>query len=148
ISAEYVIAGVLLMTLKTTATAYAWYWILKVAYPGEVQFRIVFAAYATCVALNGLLPANLGTIVMFFMLTAVIASATFAGMIGGFLVQKIFFTVAAVFVYIYLFLSVPGSFDISFEWVHENPWATVALVLGIATGIAALIRIFWPKVVK
>jgi len=148
ISAKYVVAGVILMTVKTTATAYAWYWILKFAYPGEVQFRVVFAAYATCVALNNLLPANLGTIVMFVMLTTVIASATFAGMIGGFLVQKIFFTVAAIFVYVYLFLSVPGSFDISFSWIKENPWATATLVIGAGIGIAALTRIFWPKVVK
>ena len=61
ISREYVVAGVALMTLKTTVTAYAWYTILRYAYPGEVRFRIVLAAYATCVALNNLLPANLGT---------------------------------------------------------------------------------------
>jgi uncharacterized membrane protein YbhN (UPF0104 family) len=134
------------MTLKTTATAYAWYAILRYAYPGEVQFRIVLAAYATCVALNNVLPANLGTIVMFIMLTTVITSATFAGMIGGFLVQKIFFTIAGTFVYLYLFLSVPGSFDISFSWVHENPWATVVLVVGVALGITLLVRHFWPKV--
>jgi len=95
ISREYVVAGVLLMTLKPTATAYAWYWILRYAYPGAVRFRVVFAAYATCVALNSLVPANLGTIVMFVMLTTLIATATFAGMVGGFLVQKIFFTLAA-----------------------------------------------------
>jgi multisubunit Na+/H+ antiporter MnhC subunit len=82
------------------------------------------------------------------MLTTVIASATFAGLIGGFAVQKIFFTLAGVFVYLYLFLSVPGSFDISFSWIHENPWATVALVVGVAVGIALLIRQFWPKVVR
>jgi uncharacterized membrane protein YbhN (UPF0104 family) len=148
IALEYVVAGILLMTLKTTATAYAWYTILRYAYPGEVTFRIVFAAYATCVALNNVLPANLGTIVMFVMLTTVIASATFAGMIGGFLVQKIFFSLAAVFVYLYLFFSVPGSFDISFAWVHENPWATIAVVGGIATGLTLLVRHFWPKVLK
>src|SRR5262249_47527321 len=139
ISREYVIAGILLMTVKTTATAFAWYSILRYAYPGEVAFRIVFAAYATCVALNNLLPANLGPILMFLTLTTVIASATFAGMIGGFLVQKIFFTLAAIFVYAYLFFSVPGSFDISFSWIKENPWATAALVLGVVIGVAALI---------
>ena len=110
---EYVVAAVILMTIKTTATAYAWFTILRYAYPGEVRFRIVFAAYATCVALNGVLPANLGTVVMFVMLTTVIASATFAGMIGGFLVEKIFFTVAGIFVYVYLLFSVPGSNSIS-----------------------------------
>jgi uncharacterized membrane protein YbhN (UPF0104 family) len=148
ISREYVIAGVILQTIKTTATAYAWYTILRYAYPGEVRFRIVLSAYATCVALNNLLPANLGTIVMFVMLTTVIASAKFAGMIGGFLVEKIFFTLAAIFVYLYLFLSVPGSFDISFAWVHENPWATIALVAGVGVGLTLLVNHFWPKLVK
>ena len=143
---EYVVAAVILMTIKTTATAYAWFTILRYAYPGEVRFRIVFAAYATCVALNGVLPANLGTVVMFVMLTTVIASATFAGMIGGFLVEKIFFTVAGIFVYVYLFFSVPGSFDISFSWIHENPWATVALVAGVTVGLIPLFHHFWPKV--
>jgi uncharacterized membrane protein YbhN (UPF0104 family) len=85
---------------------------------------------------------------MFVMLTALIASATFGGIVTGFLVEKIFFTVAAVFVYLYLFLSVPGSFDISFSWIKENPWATAILVVGLVGGIAMLIRAYWPKVVK
>src|SRR5437868_4938737 len=91
ISVEYVIAGVTALTVQTTATALGWYGILRSAYGRDVVWRQVLAAYAACVALNGVLPANLGTIVMMVMLAAVIASATFAGMVGGFLVQKIFF---------------------------------------------------------
>ena len=148
ISTEYIVAGIVAETVKTTATAYAWYAILTYAYPGEVRFRQVFAAYAACVALNFVLPANLGTIVMFVMLTTVIASATFAGMIGGFLVQKIFFTLAAVFVWLYLFLTVPGSFDISFEFIKDHPWALVALLGAGAVVLFIAIRSFWPKVLK
>jgi hypothetical protein len=106
IEIEYVVAGVIATTVKTTATAYAWYWILRYAYPGEIRFRVIRAAYAVCVALNSILPANLGTIVMFVMLTSVIASATFAGLVGAFVVQKIFFTIASVFVFAYLFVTV------------------------------------------
>jgi len=148
ISAEYIVAGIVAETVKTTATAYAWYAILRYAYPGEVRWRAVWAAYAACVALNFILPANLGTIVMFIMLTTVIASATFAGMIGGFLVQKIFFTLAAIFVWLYLFFTVPGSFDISFEFVKDHPWALVALLLAGAYLIFIAIRGSWPKVRK
>jgi len=148
ISAEYVVAGVVAETVKTTATAYAWYAILVFAYPGEVRWRQVWAAYSACVALNFVLPANLGTIVMFIMLTTVIVSATFAGMIGGFLVQKIFFTIAAIFVWLYLFLTVPGSFDISFEFVKDHPWALVTLLVAGAVVLFIAIRSFWPKVLK
>ena len=148
ISTGHLVAALIATTVKTTATAFAWYTILRYAYPGEVRFRIVFAAYATCVGLNAILPANLGTIVMFVMLTSLIASATFAGMFGGFAVQKIFFTLAGVFVYLYLFFSVPGSFDISFEWIKDHPWIVVTLVLAGGAAIFIAVRTFWPKVLR
>jgi uncharacterized membrane protein YbhN (UPF0104 family) len=148
ISPEYVVAGIVTETVKTTATAYAWYAILAYAYPGEVRFRQVLAAYATCVALNFVLPANLGTIVMFAMLTTVIPSATFAGLIGGILVQKIFFTLAGCFVYLYLFLTVPGSFDISFEFVKDNPWALVTLLIAAAVLLVITLRSIRARALK
>ena len=85
-------------------------------------------------------------VVMFVMLTTVIVSATFAGMIGGFLVEKIFFTLAGALVYLYLFVSVPGSFNIDFAWIKEHPRATVTLVMfGTAVPVLAM-QSFWPKV--
>jgi uncharacterized membrane protein YbhN (UPF0104 family) len=148
ISAWYIAGSVVVITVKTTATAYAWYAILMYAYPGEVRFRHVYASYAACVALNNILPANLGTWVMFAMLIAVIASATFAGMIGGFLVEKIFFSIAAVFTWLYLFLSVGGSFDISFEFIKDHPWGVVGLLAGGGIVLFIALRSFWPKVLK
>jgi hypothetical protein len=85
---------------------------------------------------------------MFVMLTTVVASATFAGMLGGFAVQKIFFTLAGVFVYLYLFLSVPGSFDISFEWIKDHPWVTATFIAAAAIAIVLAVRTFWPRVLK
>lgn len=149
ISAVYIVAAVVAVTVQTTATAFAWFSILRYAYPaGEVRWMQVYAAYAACVGMNNILPANLGTFVMFAMLTAVIASATYAGMIGGFLVEKIFFTVAGAFVYLYLFLTVPGSFDIDFSWIKEHPWATAILVTAAGFVIVLVARTFWPKVLK
>ena len=58
--------------------------------------------------MNGFLPANIGTFVSLLMYTALIAGATFPGVLGAMVVQKIFFTIAGTFVYLYLFLSVPG----------------------------------------
>ncbi len=148
ISVEYIIGAVIAVTVQTTATAFAWYSILRYAYPGEVRWMPVYAAYAACVAMNNFLPANLGTIVMFVMLITLIASATFAGMLGGFVVQKIFFTVAGAFVYLYLFLSVPGSFGFDFSWIKEHPWTVAILLVSGAAVIYLMVRHFWPKVVK
>src|SRR3954469_17477934 len=55
ISAAYLVAGVALKTVQTTLTAFAWYAILRYAYP-TTNFRVVLACYATSVALNGFLP--------------------------------------------------------------------------------------------
>jgi uncharacterized membrane protein YbhN (UPF0104 family) len=147
ISAASLVAAMVLKSLQTTATAFAWYSILKYAYPGQVRLRDIVACYAASAALNGVLPANIGTLVMLLMFTSIIAAATFAGILGAYAVQKIFFTVIGLFTYLYLFLTVGGSFDIKFEFVHENPWATAILLLGGAYILYLLIRRIWPRVV-
>jgi uncharacterized membrane protein YbhN (UPF0104 family) len=148
ISAEYLIAAVLLKTLQTTATAFAWYSILRFAYPGQVRRRDVVACYAASVALNGVLPANIGTLVMLIMFTTIIAGATFAAILGGYAVQKIFFTLSGLFVYLYLFLTVEGSFDIKFEFVHTHPVSLVVLLVGGAYVLYLLMRRIWPRIVS
>jgi uncharacterized membrane protein YbhN (UPF0104 family) len=147
ISIGYLIGGIALKTLQTTATAFAWYAILRYAYP-TARFRLVLACYAASVALNGILPANLGSLMLLLMFTATIAGATFTGVLGGYVVQKIFFTLSGAFTYLYLFLSVGGSFDIKFNFVHENPWATAILLIGGIALIYMVLRAIWPKVVK
>src|SRR3954453_8374576 len=78
ISIGYLIAGIVLITIQTTAAAFAWDSILRYAYPSEVRWIQVWACYATAVALNFVLPANIGTLVMMLMFTTVIVAATFA----------------------------------------------------------------------
>jgi uncharacterized membrane protein YbhN (UPF0104 family) len=81
------------------------------------------------------------------MFTTIIAGATFSGVLGAYVVEKIFFTLSGAFTYLYLFLSVSGSFDVKFAFVHERPWATAILLLGGAFLIYLVLRAFWPKVV-
>jgi uncharacterized membrane protein YbhN (UPF0104 family) len=148
ISAAYIAAGCALKTVQTTLTAFAWYSILHYAYPGKIRWLHVWACYAASVALNGILPANLGTLALLLMFTTIIAGASFAAMIGAYAVQKIFFTLIGAFVYLYLFLSVSGSFDIKFSVVHEHPWATAIFLLGGIFLIYLILRRLWPRVVR
>ncbi len=67
----YLAAGWALQTVQCTLTAVGWYFILRAAYPDvPLPYRQVLAAYATGVALNGFLPANIGTFVMLLMFVA------------------------------------------------------------------------------
>ena len=86
----------------------------------------MLAAYAAGVALNGFLPANIGTFAMLLMFVAIIPGANFAGVLGGMLVQKIFFTLVGALVYVYLFASVPGTFERQLKLPHDHPVLTLA----------------------
>jgi uncharacterized membrane protein YbhN (UPF0104 family) len=146
ISFWYLLAGWAVQTVQTTLTALAWYFILRAGFPrAPIPYLQVLAAYAAGVALNGFLPANIGTFVMLLMFVALIPGANFVGVLGGMVVQKIFFTVAGTFVYLYLFLSVPGSFELQLNFPHDHPALTVLIVLGGAFLIVLLARIFWRK---
>jgi uncharacterized membrane protein YbhN (UPF0104 family) len=142
----YLVAGWTLQTVQTTLTALGWYYILRAGYPrAPVLYRQILAAYATGVALNGFLPANIGTFVMLLMFVAIVPGANFPGVVGGMLVQKIFFTLVGAFVYVYLFATVAGTFERQFKLPHDHP----ALMLGVVVGglmlIVILLRIFRRK---
>jgi uncharacterized membrane protein YbhN (UPF0104 family) len=145
ISIGYLIAGIVLITVQTTAAAFAWYSILRYAYPGEVRWLQVLACYATAVALNFVLPANIGTLVMMLMFTTVIAAATFAGVLAGYVVQKVFFTAIGVATYLYLFLSVGGSFSIQFGFVREHPWAFLILIGAVGVLLYLVFQALRPR---
>jgi uncharacterized membrane protein YbhN (UPF0104 family) len=146
ISLEYLLAGWAVQTVQTTFTALAWYFILRAGFPhAQLPYRQVLAAYAAGVALNGFLPANIGTFVMLLMFVALIPGSNFPGVLGGMVVQKIFFSAAGLFVYIYLFASVAGSFELQLGFPHDHPALTVGLLLGGAFLVLLLVRIFWRK---
>jgi uncharacterized membrane protein YbhN (UPF0104 family) len=144
----YLIAAVAFQTGQTFFAGVSYYGILKAAYKDEVQFWPIIASYAVGVAMNGFLPANIGTFVTLFMFVAIIPSCTLGGAVAAYLVQKIFFTIAGTFVYLYMFLSVPGAFDISFGRETAHPVATAAIVIGALFLIVVLARIFWRQVKK
>jgi uncharacterized membrane protein YbhN (UPF0104 family) len=143
IPAWAIVAGILLQTAQTTLAALAWFGILRAAPLGPgVRYRIVLAAYATSVALNSFLPANIGTWVMLLMFTALFAGATFPMMVSGIVVQKIPFTVFNLALYLYLFLSVAGSFSVKLGFLSEHTGLVIAIVAGAAVLVFLLARVF------
>lgn len=146
ISLQYIVAGLAFQTVQTTLTALAWYSILAAGYPsGGVRYRQILAAYAAGVAMNGFLPANIGTFASLLMYAALIQGATFPGVLGAMVVQKIFYTAIGTFVYLYLFLSVPGSFDLQLGSISNHPVAAVLIIGGGAFLLFLVGKIFWRK---
>ena len=144
----YIVAGLTFQSAQTFFAGLSYYGILRAAYPGQVELWPIVTAYAAGVAMNNFLPANIGTFTTLLMFVAIIPACTFPGAIAAYLVQKIFFTLVGTFVYLYLFLSVPGSFNENLGNVSENPVTTLLIVVGGAFLIVLLCRIFWRQVKK
>jgi uncharacterized membrane protein YbhN (UPF0104 family) len=145
---KYIVAGLIFQGAQTVLAGVSYYGILAAAYPKQVVARQIVTAYAVGVAMNNFLPANIGTFVTLLMFVALIPACTLGGSIAAYLVQKIFFTIAGTFVYLYLFLSVPGSFDVNLGNISEHPGWTIAIVAGGAFLIALVARVFWRQVKK
>jgi uncharacterized membrane protein YbhN (UPF0104 family) len=144
----YIVAGLAFQTGQTFFAGLSYYGILRAAYPGRVELWPIVTAYAVGVAMNNFLPANIGTFATLVMFVAIIPGSTFPGSLAAYIVQKIFFTIAGTFVYLYLFLSVPGSFDASLGQADENAVTTIVIALGIVVGLVIVGRIFWRQVKK
>jgi len=144
-----IVAGVALETAQTSLAALAWYGILRAAVPSAVlPFRLVLASYAVAVALNRFLPANLGTFVMLVMFTTLIAGATFPLVFSGLIVEKVPFTVLNLALYLYLFLTISGSFSIKLGFLADHTGLVVLLAAGAIILLVLLGRIFWERLAK
>lgn len=140
------VAAVVLQSAQTSLAAAAWWGILRAALTqAHIPYRLILACYAVAVALNSFLPANLGTWVMLLMFTTLIAGASFAMVFSGLIVEKIPFTVLNAGLYLYLFLSVSGSFSIKLGWLSDHTGAVVAIAVGAVVLLVMLARIFWRR---
>jgi uncharacterized membrane protein YbhN (UPF0104 family) len=141
----YIVGALALQTGQTVFAGLSYYGILRVAYPGKVELWPIIASYAVGVAMNGFLPANIGTLASLLMYMSLIRGSTFPGMLGAMTVQKIFYTVIGTVVYLYLFLSVPGTFNLQLGLVDEHRLLVPLLIVGAGFLIFLLIERFWGK---
>ena len=145
---RYIVIGLVFQTGQTLFAGLSYYGILRAAYPGQVEFWPIVTAYAVGVSMNNFLPANIGTFVTLLMFVAIIPAATLPGSIAAYLVQKIFFTIVGTFVYLYLFLSVPGSFDENLGNLSAHPVGSIVIAVGALLLIVFVVRIAWSKLKK
>ena len=70
---------------------------------------------------------------------------SFAMVFSGLVVQKIPFSVFNVGLYLYLFLSVRGSFSIKLGFLSDHTGLVVLIAVGAIVLLALLARIFWER---
>jgi uncharacterized membrane protein YbhN (UPF0104 family) len=146
VSVPLLILGLAFQTAQTCLIGLAWRNILRAAYPeGGVRYRQILSFYAGGNGLNAMLPASAGTVAMLGLFRAYIPGATVAGVLAATVVQSIFFAVVSVATYLFLFLSVAGSFDVKFEWFSDHPAAGVIIVVGGIALVAVAVRLLWHK---
>jgi uncharacterized membrane protein YbhN (UPF0104 family) len=146
VSLPLLILGLAFQTAQTLLVALAWRNILRAAYPeAGVTYRPIAGYYAGGNGLNAILPASAGTVAMLGLFRANIAGATVAGVVGATVVQNIFFAVVAVAVYLWLFLSVTGSFDVKLGWFADHWVLTIVIIVVAAVVLAILIRKLWNR---
>jgi Lysylphosphatidylglycerol synthase TM region len=90
--------------------------------------------------------------VAFVMCVVIVQGATFPGILGGYVVQKIFYLVIGTLIYIYLFSQVAGSFDFQFgnerDAISNHPVLTIGIIAAGIFLVVFLLRIFWAWVKK
>ena len=146
VSLPILLLGLALQALQTLLIALAWRNILRAAYPaGGVQYDKTLAYYAGGNGLNAFLPASAGTVAMLGLFRTNIKGATVPGVVGATVVENIFFAFMGACVYIFLFASAAGSFDVHFSWLHEHWFAALLLVGGGIALTAVVVRMLWHK---
>jgi uncharacterized membrane protein YbhN (UPF0104 family) len=85
---------------------------------------------------------------MLVMFATVIAGATFAAVLSGLVVQKIPFSVFNIALYLYLFLSVSGSFSIKLGFLSDHTLVVVVIVAAVVVLLGVAARVFWRRLAK
>lgn len=138
--------GIGFQTLQTLFVALAWRNILRASYPeGGVIYRRTLSYYAGGCGLNAILPASAGTVAMLGLFRASIAGSTVAGLLGATFVENIFFSVVAVLVYGWIFVTVAGSFDVKLGWFSSHAGLTLVILVAGTALIVIVGRILWHR---
>jgi uncharacterized membrane protein YbhN (UPF0104 family) len=146
VSVPLLVLGLVFQTLQTCLVALAWRNILRVSYPeGGVNYRDTLGYYAGGNGLNAILPASAGTVAMLGLFRTSIEGSTVAGLVGATVVQNIFFAIVGGLVYLWLFLSVAGSFDVKLGWFSDH-WVLTAVIVVVGWILVTVVgKILWRR---
>ena len=129
---DYIVAGLVFQTGQTIFAGLSYYGILRAAYPGEVEFWPIVTAYAVGVSMNNFLPGEHRHV-----RDAADVRRDHPGCDRSparsppISCRRSSSPIAGTFVYLYLFLSVPGSFDLNLGNLSEHPVVAIVIAVGV-----------------
>jgi uncharacterized membrane protein YbhN (UPF0104 family) len=142
---------------QTVFNGVAWRGILGYAFPGKgrVSMRKTVAAYAGGIGLNNILPAQAGTVTYLTLFKTSIEDSTIGGVLGGAVVQNVFYTFMQVLIYATIIIT--GWADVSstadqtnaqpvVDWMQAHKGLTLVLVVGGLALIVVAVRLLWRKI--
>jgi uncharacterized membrane protein YbhN (UPF0104 family) len=146
IDLRYVVLACVLQAGQTVLIAISWRNILRASFPdSEVPTRPIVAAYAAGTGLNAVLPAQAGTAAYLGLFRSVIPRSNIVTITAGAVAQNLFFAVAAIGVYAYLFLSQPASRVHSRTSFTDHLWFWFVIACLAAVLIVIVGRTYWRR---
>jgi uncharacterized membrane protein YbhN (UPF0104 family) len=150
------VAVTILQIGQTCFNGLGWRGILGYAFPGEkrVKTREVVAAYSGGIALNNILPAQAGTVTYLTLFKTSIEGSTIGGVLGGAVVQNVFYTFMQVLIWATVILT--GWADVSktadntdahpiVSWMGDHKGLTIVLLVVGTVLLIVAIRLLWRK---
>ena len=145
----YLVSGIALQTANVILVGLAYVAVWRSAYPDSKAIKPMQIAtcFAVSIALNSVLPMSIGTWTMLFMFLAIIPGATAAGMASGFGVSKVFFFVAGIVTYAYLFITISGALNEAIGGITNHLPALIAILIAVVVLIVVLLKLFRQKAI-
>ncbi len=149
IPTPYIVAGIATQTINMMLVGLAYVAVWRAAYPGAKKLPImqIVTCFVVGIALNGVLPMSMGSFVMAFMFLAIIPGATAAGVASGFGVHQIFFVVAGVLTYGFLFLTISGALNEAIGGISNHLPVLMLILIGLVIGVVVLLKAFKQKAI-
>ena len=149
VSRVALVGAMLAQVLNLTFGGLAYVAIWRAAYPDSKTIPIgrIVACSMVGIALNGVLPLNLGSVTMLFMFLAVLPGATVPGMASGFGVDQIFYAVMGAFTYTYLFITISGALNEAIGGLRTHLLGLVIVLIIAVVAIVLLIKLLRQRLV-
>jgi uncharacterized membrane protein YbhN (UPF0104 family) len=149
ISAYWLVAALALKTAESAFIGLSWRGVLRAAYPtSNLSFKTAWGASQGGTAINAVVPAQAGTVVMIGIFRASIPGSSVAGLTSAAVVQALFFAATSVVIVTVVAIFLPHTVSKGSPSDEVgNFFATHPVLIGVvAVAVIGVVFFVWPRV--